>query len=82
MIFYRKTAHTWAIDNDPDIPLGPPQLMISATGDGQLSEQVVQEHDNMLGISNQWEKSETGIAFELKEVKLQACTIGWSGTCF
>ncbi|KAJ3478298.1 hypothetical protein NLI96_g9848 [Meripilus lineatus] len=32
---YGKTIHTWAIDQYPDLPLGPPSLMMSYTGDGQ-----------------------------------------------
>ncbi|KAI0647119.1 DUF1264-domain-containing protein [Trametes meyenii] len=32
---YGKTIHTWAIDKNPELPLGPPSLMISYTGDGQ-----------------------------------------------
>ena len=26
---YGKTIHTWAIDASPDLPLGPPNLMMS-----------------------------------------------------
>lgn len=89
---YGKTVHTWAIDKYPDLPLGPPQLMMSVTGDGQLNDDIVRERDKRLGIStrnkkehrakylheyakdemaDQWEKSETGIAFEPKEVGIQ-----------
>ena len=32
---YGKTIHTWAIDVHPDLPLGPPSLMMSYIGDGQ-----------------------------------------------
>ncbi|KAI0636898.1 DUF1264-domain-containing protein [Trametes polyzona] len=32
---YGKTIHTWAIDTSPELPLGPPNLMMSYTGDGQ-----------------------------------------------
>ncbi|TFK92127.1 DUF1264-domain-containing protein [Polyporus arcularius HHB13444] len=32
---YGKTIHTWAIDVYPDLPLGPPNLMMSYIGDGQ-----------------------------------------------
>lgn len=89
---YGKAVHTWAIDKHPDLPLGPPQLMMSITGKEQLNDRVVQERDKRLGIStefkkelragylpayvknelaDQWEKSESGIAFEPKEVKFQ-----------
>ncbi|KAI0721024.1 hypothetical protein C8T65DRAFT_631967 [Cerioporus squamosus] len=32
---YGKTIHTWAVDIHPDLPLGPPNLMMSYIGDGQ-----------------------------------------------
>lgn len=32
---YGKTIHTWAFDQYPELPLGPPSLMMSVTGDGQ-----------------------------------------------
>ena len=32
---YGKTIHTWAIDASPELPLGPPHLMMSYTADGQ-----------------------------------------------
>ncbi|KAH9856952.1 DUF1264-domain-containing protein [Lenzites betulinus] len=32
---YGKTIHTWAIDTSPELPLGPPQLMMAYTADGQ-----------------------------------------------
>ena len=30
-----KTIHTWAIDVSPELPLGPPNVMMSYAGDGQ-----------------------------------------------
>lgn len=53
---YGKAVHTWAIDKNPDLPLGPPQLMMNVTGQGQLSDQVVQERDKRLGISTESKK--------------------------
>ena len=32
---YGKTIHTWAIDVSPELPLGPPNLMMAYTADGQ-----------------------------------------------
>ncbi|KAI0748181.1 DUF1264-domain-containing protein [Daedaleopsis nitida] len=32
---YGKTIHTWAIDVSPELPLGPPNLMMSYTGGGE-----------------------------------------------
>lgn len=33
---YGKTIHTWQVDISPTLPLGPPTLMVSYTGDSQL----------------------------------------------
>jgi hypothetical protein len=33
---YGKTFHTWQVDRGDVLPLGPPQLMMSATADGQV----------------------------------------------
>lgn len=54
---YGKAVHTWAVDKDPDLPLGPPQLMMNVTGQGQLNDQVVQERDKRLGISTESKKT-------------------------
>ncbi|KAM5532027.1 hypothetical protein V8D89_014278 [Ganoderma adspersum] len=32
---YGKTIHTWAYDKHPDLPLGPPTLMLASTSDAQ-----------------------------------------------
>jgi hypothetical protein len=50
---YGKTIHTWAIDVTPDLPLGPPDLMMSYTDDGQLSPQIIRERDEKFGISTE-----------------------------
>ncbi|KAF9246272.1 hypothetical protein BU15DRAFT_70379 [Melanogaster broomeanus] len=50
---YGKTIHTWAYDEHPDLPLGPPQLMMSCTGDGQLAPQAIKERDQRSGISTE-----------------------------
>jgi len=40
----------------PDIPLDLLQLMMSVSGNGQSSDQVVQERDNRLSISTEWKE--------------------------
>ncbi|CCM02393.1 uncharacterized protein FIBRA_04491 [Fibroporia radiculosa] len=32
---YGKTIHTWPVDTSPDLPIGPPNIMVSYTTDGQ-----------------------------------------------
>ncbi|CDO69544.1 hypothetical protein BN946_scf184785.g49 [Trametes cinnabarina] len=47
---YGKTIHTWAIDISPELPLGPPNLMVSYTADGQgPPEEMVRKRDEEWG---------------------------------
>ncbi|KAL6300528.1 DUF1264-domain-containing protein [Sparassis latifolia] len=49
---YGKTIHTWAVDISPDLPLGPPNLMASYTGDGQgPPEEMLKARDKKSGMS-------------------------------
>jgi hypothetical protein len=50
---YGKTIHTWAIDVTPDLPLGPPNLMMSYTGDGQMDPAMVKARDKKIGLSTE-----------------------------
>lgn len=49
---YGKTWHTWQVDKD-DLPLGPPQLMMSFTKDGQIDPALLKERDERLGKSTE-----------------------------
>ncbi len=43
---YGKTIHTWAIDTSPELPLGPPNLMMAYTRDGQgPPEEMIKKRD-------------------------------------
>ncbi|TNM70485.1 DUF1264 domain-containing protein [Streptomyces sp. NP160] len=48
---YGKTFHTWQHDRDREVPLGPPQLMMAFTGDGQLRPELLDARDARLGTS-------------------------------
>ncbi|TFK40102.1 DUF1264-domain-containing protein [Crucibulum laeve] len=48
---YGKTIHTWAIDISPDLPLGPPNLMMSYTAEDQIPHNMVRARDERLGVS-------------------------------
>lgn len=51
---YGKTIHTWAFDLYPDLPLGPPNLMMSYTKDGQgPPEEQVKERDEKYDMDTQ-----------------------------
>ncbi|KAI0079901.1 DUF1264-domain-containing protein [Panus rudis PR-1116 ss-1] len=48
---YGKTIHTWAYDVHPDLPLGPPNLMMSYPGDHFAPpEELVRERDGKYGM--------------------------------
>ena len=48
---YGKTIHTWQVDIHPDMPLGPPQLMVSYTADGQgPPQEMVKARDERSGM--------------------------------
>jgi hypothetical protein len=52
---YGKTWHTWA--SDPDLPLGPPALMMGFTGDGQARPELLEARDRALGVSSAAKKA-------------------------
>lgn len=43
--------HFWQVDLGHELPLGPPQLMMSFTADGQLDPALLEERDKMFGLS-------------------------------
>jgi hypothetical protein len=49
---YGKTWHTWHTDQDWELPLGTPKLMMGFTKDGQLKEELLQQRDRHFGISS------------------------------
>lgn len=50
---YGKTIHTWAVDLNPDLPLGPPNLMMSYTREGQVDPEMVKARDEKMGTSTE-----------------------------
>ncbi|GAA6022963.1 hypothetical protein JCM8202_000290 [Rhodotorula sphaerocarpa] len=48
---YGKTIHTWRPELHPDLPLGPPSLMMSFTGDDQVEPSVLDTRDRIEGQS-------------------------------
>ncbi|KAK9896610.1 DUF1264-domain-containing protein [Cystobasidium minutum MCA 4210] len=49
---FGKTIHTWQYDVHPELPLGPPQMMLAFTAPGQADEELVKKRDTALGISS------------------------------
>jgi hypothetical protein len=49
---YGKTWHTWHTDQQKELPLGTPMLMMGFTQDGQADEQMVSERDKRFGVSS------------------------------
>jgi hypothetical protein len=50
---HEQTIHTWPIDISPDLPLGPPNLMMSYVGDGQAPTELVRSRDQRYGMDTQ-----------------------------
>jgi hypothetical protein len=48
---YGKTIHTWHTDQDRNLPVGIPQLMMGYTQDGQVHPELVKKRDEQLKIS-------------------------------
>lgn len=54
---YGKTIHTWQPDISPDLPLGPPQLMMAYTHDAHIDEARLNERDATMGYSTAAKKA-------------------------
>lgn len=48
---YGKTIHTWQPDRGDTLPLGPPQIMMAFTEDGQLPQELIEARDKRLALS-------------------------------
>jgi hypothetical protein len=48
---YGKTWHTWHTDQDLELPLGSPALMMGFTKDGQLKPALVEDRDKRFEVS-------------------------------
>ncbi|KAM0789921.1 hypothetical protein ACM66B_006761 [Microbotryomycetes sp. NB124-2] len=46
---YGKTIHTWAYDKYPDLPLGPPHLMMSLQSDDKIASGLRATYEDMAG---------------------------------
>ncbi|MDQ0070399.1 hypothetical protein J2W34_002184 [Variovorax boronicumulans] len=49
---YGKTFHTWHTDQQKELPLGTPQLMMGFTADGQANAAMVEERDRRFGVQS------------------------------
>ena len=49
---YGKTWHTWHTDQDLELPLGSPMLMMGFTRDGQANEEMVAARDRRFEVSS------------------------------
>jgi hypothetical protein len=55
---YGKTFHTWHTDQDKQLPLGVPQLMMGFTQDGQIDQAMVRARDQRLGVDTARERQQ------------------------
>lgn len=49
---YGKTFHTWHTDQQKELPVGVPQIMMGFTADGQANPDMVAERDGRFGVSS------------------------------
>ncbi|WVQ69164.1 uncharacterized protein L199_007379 [Kwoniella botswanensis] len=63
---YGKTTHTWAFDQHPDLPLGPPQIMMAYTEDAQVDKALLAERDREMGVDTS-SKRETRKGYLIKD---------------
>jgi hypothetical protein len=49
---YGKTWHTWHTDQQQQLPLGAPMLMMGFTADGQANEHMIAERDRRFDVSS------------------------------
>lgn len=65
---YGKTWHFWQVDRGDELPLGPPQLMMSATGPGQVPEAVLEARDAREGNATETHrKAREGLRYPAAE---------------
>ncbi|WP_276370901.1 OBAP family protein [Chryseolinea sp. H1M3-3] len=48
---YGKTIHTWHTDQERELPVGSPMIMMGFTKDGQIDPKLVQDRDERFNIS-------------------------------
>jgi len=54
---YGKTIHTWQVDRGDVLPIGPPQLMMAFTKDGQMENSYLQKRDARFGVDTSEKKA-------------------------
>lgn len=53
---YGKTIHTWHTDQERNLPVGIPMIMMGFTKDGQIHPELVKERDQRLNVSSEEKK--------------------------
>lgn len=48
---YGKTIHTWHTDQERELPIGSPMIMMGFTKDGQLKPELIADRDKRLNVS-------------------------------
>ncbi|MCF0064566.1 OBAP family protein [Dyadobacter chenwenxiniae] len=53
---YGKTIHTWHTDQEKELPIGSPMIMMGFTKDGQLNPGILRDRDKRFNISSAQKK--------------------------
>lgn len=72
---YGKTIHTWQIDQNKDLPVGTPQLMMGFTADGQANQTLIDARDKGYGISTSEKKAHRA---DIPDANIDPGADGWS----
>ncbi|ORY05004.1 DUF1264-domain-containing protein [Basidiobolus meristosporus CBS 931.73] len=55
---YGKTVHTWQVDRGDQLPLGPPQMMMAFTEEGQVNPSLTKQLEQKYSISYESKKKD------------------------
>ncbi len=55
---YGKTWHTWHTEQNQNLPMGAPALMMGFTADGQLNPALLADRDRRFGVNTEAIKKE------------------------
>src|SRR5690606_30907159 len=71
---YGKTIHTWHTDQQRQLPIGSPMIMMGFTKDGQIDPQMVVDRDKRFDVSSEKKKQNRA---DIPEPKVDPMANAW-----
>jgi hypothetical protein len=68
-----QTIHTWNFDSSPNVPLGPPSLMMAFTADGQVDPTLISTRDEIEQRSTEHKRELRAGYLDLSYEPLEGC---------